>query len=433
MTPVPAGPALRLWRAIGNAGEPLVAALLRRRLARGKEIGARLDERFGHAGMPRPQGRLLWLHAASVGEAVSILPLVERILTAKAGLHVLVTTGTVTSAEVMAQRLPPRAIHQFVPVDVPNAVARFLDHWRPDLALWVESELWPGLLAAVAERGVPVVLVNGRMSERSFRHWRLWPIVIRPMLACFTRVLAQSEADAARFRALGAGDVVAAGNLKLSAPPLAHDEGEMARMRGLIGTRPYWLAASTHAGEEAAAVDAHLALAAAAPELLTLIVPRHPERGQPLAAEFRDRGLYVALRSAGDPLEPETEIYIADTLGELGLWYQLADVVFVGGTLAARGGQNPLEPARLGCAIIVGPDMKNFAEIMAEFRAGAAICQIARAEDLPEAVRDLLLVDSTRRRQLAANARTVVTREEAALDRVLAELAPYLEPLAAPD
>ena len=424
MSGAPAGPALRLWRGIGDALQPVVTALLRRRLARGKEIAARLGERLGQPSMARPEGALLWLHAASVGEAVSILPLVERILLARPTLHVLVTTGTVTSAEIMAQRLPPRALHQFVPVDIPVAVTAFLSHWQPDLVLWVESELWPGLLGAIAERGIPLVLVNGRMSERSFRRWRLWPVVIRPMLACFTRILAQSEADAGRFRALGATGAVAAGNLKLSAPPLGHDEGQLAQLRGLIGTRPYWLAASTHPGEEAAAVDVHVDLAVDAPELLTLIVPRHPGRGAALAAEFRDRGLYVALRSAGDPLEPETEIYIADTLGELGLWYRLAEVVFVGGTLASRGGQNPLEPARLGCAIIVGPDMKNFAEIAAEFLAGDAICQ-----DLASAVRDLLLIDSSRRRQLAENARTVVTREEAALDRVLAQLEPYLAAL----
>lgn len=431
LSAAPAGLALRLWRGIGDALQPLVTALLRRRLARGKEIAARLGERLGQPGMARPEGAVLWLHAASVGEAVSILPLVERILMTQPALHVLVTTGTVTSAEIMAQRLPPRAFHQFVPVDIPVAVAGFLNHWRPDLVLWVESELWPGLLGAIAERRIPLILVNGRMSERTFRHWRIWPVVIRPMLACFTRILAQSEADAGRFRALGATGAVAAGNLKLSAPPLGHDEGQLAQLRGLIGTRPYWLAASTHPGEEAAAVDAHVELVVDAPELLTLIVPRHPARGAALAAEFRDRGLYVALRSAGEPLEPETEIYIADTLGELGLWYRLAEVVFVGGTLASRGGQNPLEPARLDCAIIVGPDMKNFAEIAAEFLAGDAICQIARAEELASAVRDLLLIDSGRRRQLAANARTVVTREEAALDRVLAELAPYLAALPA--
>jgi 3-deoxy-D-manno-octulosonic-acid transferase len=421
-----AGPALKVWRALGAVAAPFVALWLRRRVGRGKEDAARLAERIGITAAVRPAGPLVWLHAASVGEAISILPLVERLLAADARLHVLVTTGTVTSAGLMSQRLPARALHQFVPVDVPEAVTRFLDHWRPDLALWVESELWPGLLAAIRERGVPLVLLNGRMSLRSFGRWRLAPIVIRPMLACFDRILAQSAADAERFAALGGAPVVAAGNLKLAAPPLEHDPAELARLRGLIGVRPYWLAASTHAGEEAAAVEAHIALAAEAADILTLVVPRHPDRGPALAAEFRDRGLYVALRSAGDPLEDETEIYIADTMGELGLWYALAEVVFVGGTLVHRGGQNPLEPARLDCAIIVGPDLRNFAEIAASLRAGDALRQIGRAEELAPAVADLLLHDRARAKALAAHARAVAGGEDGALDRVLAELAPYL-------
>jgi 3-deoxy-D-manno-octulosonic-acid transferase len=419
---------LGLWRGAAGSLAPFVDLLLRYRLARGKEQAGRSAERWGFAPTPRPAGRLVWLHAASVGESVSILPLVERLLAARADLNVLVTTGTVTSAELMTKRLPPRALHQFVPVDVPAAVDRFLAHWRPDLAIWVESELWPVMLGALARDGVPAVLVNGRMSDRSFRRWRYAPWLIAPMLAAFAEVLAQSEADADRFRRLGAAQVSVPGNLKLSAPPLEADIARLDRMRALIGGRPRWLLASSHPGEEAIAGEVHRQLATRHPDLLTIVVPRHPERGTEVVRALANSGLTVARRAAGEELTPETEIYVADTLGELGLWYRIAPVVAVGGSFVRHGGHNPLEPARLDCAILLGPDMRNFAELERGLRGAAACLTLRDGAALAREVERLLFREPAARDQLARNAATWVAAADRVLDRVTAAIEPRLLP-----
>ena len=277
-------PLATAWRLAASAAAPLLPAYLRRRVARGKEVPDRLTERFGE-GAARPAGPLLWLHAASVGETLSILPLIEALGRAMPSLRFLVTTGTVTSATLLGQRLPaalaPRVAHRFVPLDVPRWVARFLDGWRPDAAVFAESELWPNLIAAAAARGIPLALVNARMSDRSAAWWRRAPGLARAVLDPFRLVLAQTEGDAARLRALGA-PAHCLGNLKYAAAPLPVDAGELDRLRGLLAGRPAWLAASTHPGEEAIVIAAHRRLAAAHPGLLTMIVPRHPERGRRL-------------------------------------------------------------------------------------------------------------------------------------------------------
>jgi 3-deoxy-D-manno-octulosonic-acid transferase len=402
---------LSLWRAFGHGAAPVVRRLLQRRLARGKEDGARLGERLGRAGIRRPDGPVVWLHGASVGEAMSILPVVDRLLAARDDLHVLVTTGTVTSAKLMAERLPPRALHQYAPVDLPAAVDAFVAHWHPDLALWVESELWPGLISAAHDAGTPFLLVNGRMSERSHGRWRWAPFVVRPLLARFALVLAQSAADALRFRTLGAPKVEVAGNLKYAAPPLACDAAELARLRDLVRALPLWLAASTHPGEEESIVAAHGALAARFPDLLTIIVPRHPDRGAELAVR-----LGAPRRGAGDDV-PLGGLYIADTLGELGLWYRLAPIAFVGGSLVPKGGQNLLEPARLDCAVLHGPHMDNFTEVAALFeRAEAAQC--VTVDTLADHVARLL-DDPVRRKSMADAARLAAARDDGVLERVV--------------
>ncbi|MBX9634576.1 MAG: 3-deoxy-D-manno-octulosonic acid transferase, partial [Magnetospirillum sp.] len=333
-----------LYRALTILGGPLIGRYLNRRMARGKEDPARFGERLGQPGLPRPQGVLIWLHAASVGESLSLLPLVER-LVARPGTHVLMTTGTVTSAQLMAERLPPGAIHQFVPVDRPAFVHAFLDHWHPDLVLWAESDFWPNLLDGIRRRAIPLVLVQGRISPKSFANWQRAPGFIRRILSAFTLCLGQTPGDAERLAALGAAKVACVGNLKMAVPPLPGDEAELARLRHAIGVRPLWLAASTHPGEEAAMARVHSALVARFPGLLTVIVPRHPHRGADIVDELSAMGLSVSLRSLG--AGPMGDIHIADTMGELGLFYRLAPIVFMGKSLGAQGGQNPFEPARL--------------------------------------------------------------------------------------
>lgn len=350
---------------------PTLRLMLRRRAVRGKEVPGRLGEREGIDDTPRPEGLLVWVHAASVGESVSVLPVIGALAQQAA---VLVTTGTATSAAIMAERLPGLGEsagegsgkvwvrHRFVPLDVPRWASRFLDHWRPDAVAFVESELWPNLLAGCRARAIPAVLVNGRMSERSFRGWKRTPAFARGVMAAFSTVHPQSDADAGRLLTLGATRMLAAGNLKLAAAPLPVDEAELARLRSVIGTRPVWLAASTHEGEEVAAVGVHVALAGRHPGLLTILAPRHPERGPALAEAFGARR-----RSLGqDP--PSSGVWVADTLGELGLLYRLAAPVFLGGSLVSLGGHNPAEPARLGCTLAMGPNVQNCAEAVERLR-----------------------------------------------------------------
>ncbi len=381
---------LAVYRGLTTLAAPALRLMLRRRVARGKEIADRLPERRGIDPTPRPAGRLLWLHAASVGETVSLLPVLA---TLPADLAILLTTGTVTSAALLERRLPElgladRVRHRFVPLDVPRWVARFLDHWRPDAAALVESEIWPNLITACAARRIPLALVNARLSPSSAANWARLPGLARTLFGSFDRVLAQSAADAARLNALGAPASSVTGNLKYAAPPLPAGPAELARLTTLLAARPAWLAASTHPGEDAPIRAVHERLAPHYPGLLTIIVPRHPERGPDVAAAMA--GLPVTRRALGEDPPPTAGIYIADTLGELGLFYRLAPIAFVGRSLGAAGGQNPLEPARLGAAVAVGPAVHNFADIVPALAAAGALTQVPDADALAAFVTRML-------------------------------------------
>ncbi len=373
-----------IWASAATLAAPGLRVLLWVRLARGKEIPGRLNERRAIETTPRPAGRVLWLHAASVGETASILPVLARLLQDANDLTVLFTTGTTTAAALLAQRLAaerePRVLHRFVPLDVPAWAARFLDHWQPDAAAFVESELWPNLLSACSIRGIPLMLCNGRMSARSFARWQRTPQFAREILSKFRRIQPRSEEDAERLRRLDITNLDPPADLKFAAAPLPVDGVELARLAETLKGRPLWFAASTHPGEEAAAFAAHRALAKHHPGLLTIIAPRHPERGATIAAEAAP--LTARRRSQGEA-PPQEGIWIADTLGELGLLYRLAGIVFVGRSLVPPGGgQNPLEPARLGCAIAVGPHTANFAEHVALLRGADALAVVTDATAL---------------------------------------------------
>ncbi|HUO99734.1 MAG TPA: 3-deoxy-D-manno-octulosonic acid transferase [Rhizomicrobium sp.] len=348
---------ITVYRLATKALAPAAPMLLRRRLLRGKESLERADERLGFASAPRPEGTLIWVHGASVGECLAALPLIDALLETT-GRNVLVTSGTVTSAKVMHDRLPKKAFHQFVPIDTPVATSRFLDHWRPQAGLFVDSDLWPNLVLGARERAVPLALVNARMSQRSFESWRWARATAKTILSSFQICLAQDDDIAARFRALGAGDVRVIGSLKADAPVLPADLAKLEALRQAIGGRPIFLAAQTHAGEEETILPAHDALRRSFPDLLTIIVPRHPPRGPDISMLCGPRN--NLLRSTGGNPGPDTAIYIADTMGELGLFYRLTRFCFVGGSLIRHGGQNPLEPAKLECGVMAGPHTFNF-------------------------------------------------------------------------
>jgi 3-deoxy-D-manno-octulosonic-acid transferase len=408
-----------LYRALTSLASPFIPFVLRRRLARGKENASRLPERLGKASMPRPPGKLVWIHAASVGEANAVIPLIDALLAGSNAPHVLLTTVTVTSAVLMSKRLPERALHQFAPVDTPEAVRRFLDHWRPDVALWVDSELWPNLIVETYKRGACMGIINARMSERSFKRWGLVLPFIRKLLSGFALCFAQSKADAERLLMLGLPSITGIGNLKYDTPSLPYQEAELTRLRKEIGERFTWVAASTHPGEEVMIAAVHSAFVRQGIKLLTIIVPRHATRGDEVAAQLAP--LQVARRSHGKSITEQTDIYLADTMGELGLFYRLASVVFMGGTLVPHGGQNPLEPARIGCTILAGPHMENFAAIALAMEQEDALKRVQNSEALAADLK-FLFSDEKARTALANNAQSHVHSHEGILKSITQEL-----------
>jgi 3-deoxy-D-manno-octulosonic-acid transferase len=414
---------LRIYRRLSAAAAPLAPALIKRRLQQGKEDPERVSERRGVSDGPRPSGPLIWIHGASVGEVLAAAALIERLRAMN--MRVLVTSGTVTSAAVVAKRFPPDVIHQYVPYDSPRYVARFLDHWRPSLALFIESDLWPNLILSSAARRVPMVLINGRMSHRSFPRWRRVSGTISALLGRFDICLAQSNADAQRFAALGARNVITTGNLKLDVPAPPADMAKLERLMSVTRGRPIIVAASTHPGEEEVLAEVHRTLARYFPSLLTVIVPRHPDRGEAIGQMIEAGRLHVTLRSHGDLPTATTDIYIADTMGELGLFYRLSPIVFMGGSLVPRGGQNPIEAIKLGASIVHGPHVFNFTDVYgaidAAKGAGIADTQEALTKQLGQ-----LLGDPAARERLLTASTDVVERLGGALERTLAALEPYL-------
>ena len=405
----PRGVIRGLYKSAVTLATPAIALLLARRARRGKEDPARRQERWGIASTPRPPGRVVWAHGASVGESLSLQPIIADLLARHSDLSILVTTQTLTAARLMGERLPDRAVHQFVPVDTPRSVGRFLDHWRPDLVLWVESELWPTQLWTLADRGIPTVLLNARMSDRSYRRWRRYPKTIGGLLAAFSLVCGWDAAMGERFRSLGAATLGPSGNLKLLVDPPAANATRLSELTAAIGDRPCWLAASTHPGEEEIVLAAHRTISERLPDLVTVIAPRHPERGPAVAALASDAGLAVSLRSRGDlPGKSVSSVYIADTLGEMGTLLRAVPVVCIGGSLVPHGGHNPIEPALTETAMMFGPHTENFADLSGRLEQAGGAMRV-EPEVLANSVHHLL-TDADARAALVGAARTTIDR-----------------------
>jgi len=417
---------LGAYRLAGSAAFPLVGPYVAWRASKGKEDRSRRHERSGYAGKPRPVGPLIWAHAASVGETIAIVPLLETIL--DLGVNVVLTTGTITSAQVAEERLGDSIIHQFVPLDLKPAITRFLDHWQPDLALMAESEIWPMTIMELGLRRIPQVLVNGRLSDRSFASWQKRPYIAEALFENMSHVVAQSDVDAERFEALGARPVTVSGNLKVDTTPPPVDERALHSIARQLSLRPTWAAISTHEGEERFAAEIHMMLRSRHPGLLTIIVPRHPDRGPALAAELAAMGLRVVTRSSGDRIRSDTDILLGDTIGEMGLYLRLTDIAFVGKSLTGEGGQNPLEPAMLETAVLAGRNVQNFREAYQRLIDSGAAKLVADRDMLAGAVNFLLLNDATRRSMIAAGAATV-EEMRGALAKTMRALEPFIHPL----
>ena len=420
-TAIAPGPGLKLYRAATRMLQPAAPLILSMRERHGKEDRRRRGERLGKPGLPRPDGPLVWIHAASVGEFNAVAPLADALREARPALRFLFTTGTVTSAQVAQRRLHPRDIHQYVPLDAPGFLARFLDHWRPQAVLLTESEIWPNTILTCATRSIPLALVNGRMSGRSFERWERRKGISRPLFSRFDLVLAQNEEMAQRFRDLGAPSVKPVGNLKIDAPPPPVDQEAVARLQAALAGRPFYIAASTHEGEERMLAAAHRSIAVRHPRLCTVIAPRHPERGIAIAEMLKAAGLTVALRSLGEVPGEATDVYIADTIGELGTLYAISPIAFVGGSLVAHGGQNPIEAIQHGSGVISGPHWHNFSDAYEVLLQQRAVLRIADAEELAVAV-GRLLGDAAELERLRSAAQGALATLSGALERSVVEL-----------
>lgn len=409
---------LRLYAVLGWALLPFAYARDRRRLAAFDVSPDRQRERLGGATMPRPAGPLIWLHAASVGESLSILPLLP-LLGERA--TILVTTVTASAAAILARRLPEGAIHQFGPLDASGPVKRFLDHWRPDLCVLVESEIWPQTIRLAHRRAIPVALINARLSARSLARWARAPRTARALLARLSLVRTQTEAVHAGLTSLGADPATTAvgGNMKAAAPAPPDDQDERARLTAILGVAPLWAALSTHPGEEEIILDAHARLRTTSPDARLILAPRHPDRSDAVAALASSAGLDLTRRSRGEP--PAAPVYLADTLGETGLWMRMAPVVFLGGSLVPVGGHNPWEPAHTGAAILVGPHRETVADDMAALTEAGAAALVTDATSLADMVRDLL-TDSPRLEAMRQAARATAAAQVGAADAITRDL-----------
>ena len=412
---------LTLYRLFGSlVVRPLAPIIFRYRLSRGKEEKSRLNERYGYASAERPAGRVIWIHAASVGETNAVIPLIRHLVADRKS--VVLTTVAVTAARIAASRLPEGAVHQYSPIDVAGCLNRFLAHWQPECALFVESELWPQSMACLDQAGTPLVVVNGRLSGRSFDGWQRHGRVARNIFPRIDLCLAQTERDAKRYKALGVADVRVTGNLKFDTAPPGVDPDKLEAVKVMLTGRTVWLAASTHPGEEQLVAEAHRDIARTHPDLLTIIAPRHPDRGAEICEELRRLGFRIAQRSRDDVVDSETDIYVADTLSELGLFFRLAPVAFLGGSLVPIGGHNPFEPTGLDTAILFGPHTDNFKEVFDALDQSIESTRIANTMELATGVASFL-DDDERRQRAVEEAQLALARFGGALERTIDALA----------
>lgn len=418
----------KLYKTASSILKPLVISHLETREKEGKEDPKRITERYGKTNLKRPKGPLIWFHAASVGESLSILALIDQLLKLHESFQVLVTTGTITSAQLMQQRLPARCIHQYCPFDVIVWVRAFLDHWKPDLALWVESEFWPNLLCETHARQIPMVLLNGSVSDKSFKTWKYVKSIISKFLNCYDLCIAQSKSDQSKLKDLGAEKVLTFGNLKFASSPLEANSLDFEALKSQIGERPIWVCASTHPGEEEIICKAHKEIKKTFSNLLTILVPRHPKRGLTLNAFCEQEGIKVALRTEAQTITDDMEMYIGNTIGELGLFYKLSKIAFVGGSLVPVGGHNLIEPAQLDCALLHGPHMSDQQEMRDLFQDQEAALEVSNETELAETVVSLLS-DPKRLETMTLSARHVADSQAKVIDSILREILPYLRSL----
>ncbi|SHJ65161.1 3-deoxy-D-manno-octulosonic-acid transferase [Shimia gijangensis] len=420
MAPAPLTLTYQLYRLLTALGAPIAKRTARKRFEARNGPAERFDERSGHASLPRPSGRLIWMHAVSVGEFLSILDLVQDITAT--GVQVLVTTTTSSAADLAAQRLSHGVLHQFSPLDTPQATRRFLDHWHPDLAVFVESEIWPNQIVMAHARGIPLALINARLSASSLKQWQKKPDTARSLLIRFDAIMTQTDGTRTALQSLGVlpDQLAVTGDMKAAAAAQPVDHAAAQTLESNLSGRPLWVASSSHDGEEADISAAHRIVTAKSPDALLILAPRHPERGDAVEALLRAEGWTVARRSKAQPITGQTQIYLADTLGETGLWYSLAPIVFIAGSFTTVGGHNPYEPAHFDCAVLHGPHYANFELAYTEMHAANACQEVQDGRALGQTVSDLF--GSAQLAVLQTNAKTFVTGAKNARGAVVQKL-----------
>lgn len=397
---------------------------LAKRLANGRENSARISERFGETNLPRPDGLLIWIHTANAAENQSILELAGRLQDTHPRLNFLVTTATM--ADTSESNMPPGIVHQYTPLDTMLAVTRFLDHWHPDLTIWSDTAFWPTLMHETSKRDIPMVLINARMSAKTYRKWRAFRGMATSLLNRFDILLAQDTLTAQYLQSLGvrSNKVQVSGSLKEGAAPLQHNELERKALASAINGRTVWFAASTHPGEEEMILKAHQIARRSFPELMLILAPRSPERGDELAEKLQDDSCVIAQRSKGQEITNRTDIYLVDTIGEMGLWYRLAPVSFIGGSFVPFGGHNPFEPAALGSAILHGPQVYNFKDAYDRLTSVNACIKVADEHELAQILEATL--EPERAALLATAAWEACSEGADVTDKVLQTLSEYL-------
>jgi len=414
---------LKLYAGLTRLFHSVTPGLLQSRARKGKEDPVRWRERLGETATPRPQGPVVWFHGVSVGESLSALPVIERLRDDRPDIGILITTATTTSAEILAKRMPAGVVHQFAPIDTPQAAQAFLDHWRPGLAVFIESDIWPNLLAGLTQRGVPYALLSARITEKTYNGWQAWRGAMRQVLSGYSLVMAQDRDSEQRLMAMGVVTAPLA-NLKTVGAALNVDETALTALDALIGERRVLLAASTHYGEDA--LIAHALEPYIRDGDLLILVPRHPLKAQDIRVDIEALGLHVARRSLKEPVTTGTQVYLADTLGELGLFFSLADLIVMGGSFQSGvGGHNPLEPARLGKSVITGPDIFNWQGVFDQLIEAGGAFKVDSASDLSFLVGELRFKPEA----IAAADRTALAvsqGEAGTLDRVWSALSPLL-------
>ncbi len=363
---------------------PLARPILKARIRRGKEDPDRWREKLGRASAPRPEGRLVWLHGVGLGEVLALRGLIARLAAIDPDLNFLMTSTSLSSGQVIGQNMPARTRHQYLPLDLAGPTRAFLNHWRPDLAVWAEQDLWPGLVVRTDQRSIPMAMINARMGQRAFDARSRARRVYAALLARMAWLSAQDDRTARNLEHLGLtapirDRVAVTGPLKAAAPALAHDPDELARLKSTLGARPVWLATSSHPEDEAVALAAQRIAMDRGSTGLLIIAPRYPARGAAIAQMAAAAGLAANLRSRGELPIPDAPVWIADTFGEMGLWYRLCPVTLMGGTFGSVAGHNPWEPARLGSAIMHGPNTGNFRADYGMLKTACAVTEVADA------------------------------------------------------